>query len=443
MTAESAAVPAPPRRFLAFVAAQCISQLGSTLTTFSVGLWVLERTERLTDFAWAAIAAMVPVILLAPVNGLLIDRLPRRAVFLATQLGPACCALTALVLYSRGDFQVPHAIALNAVNGVFASLNAPAMSATTSLLVSRPGLVRANAILAASMSLPGLLAPALAGLMMSRWGMRGVLALDLSTFAIAVLLILNLRFAPGGAAPADQEVALRHALGGLKYLLHRRSLLRFLGAVSVLQLSGATLAVLAMPLLKSLASTDTLGVTLTLSSLGAFLGAGMLAARGGPSRRLGGVATYAALQGLFIVGIGLRPSMWMVAPCLFGANAAVAALSACAESILQERIPSLLHGRVFALRGMFLGVFGIALTALLGVLSDRVFEPLMRSESKLALVVGGVIGHGAGRGVAFLILIVGVTCVLLALFALNPAIAGVEQDTPPGTATRTEAVEST
>ena len=52
-----------------------------------------------------------------------------------------------------------------------------------------------------------------------------------------------------------------------------------------------------------------------------------------------------------------------------------------------------------------------------GVLSDYVFEPFMQGNSSLAVTIGKVIGRGEGRGVALLILAVGILMMIIAVWA--------------------------
>jgi len=50
-----------------------------------------------------------------------------------------------------------------------------------------------------------------------------------------------------------------------------------------------------------------------------------------------------------------------------------------------------------------------------GALSDYVFEPFMRGNGLFAIKIGKVIGAGAGRGIALLILIAGMALAIVGI----------------------------
>lgn len=68
---------------------------------------------------------------------------------------------------------------------------------------------------------------------------------------------------------------------------------------------------------------------------------------------------------------------------------------------------------------------------LAGPLSDRVFEPLLAEGGALAGSIGRLIGVGAGRGVALLLIITGlVTALVAAAVYSEPLIRRLERQLP-------------
>jgi Transmembrane secretion effector len=68
------------RTFLVIWIGQFISIVGSSLTTFALGVWVFRQTGWATDFALIAAFSTLPGIFLAPLAGSLVDRYNRRTV---------------------------------------------------------------------------------------------------------------------------------------------------------------------------------------------------------------------------------------------------------------------------------------------------------------------------------------------------------------------------
>ncbi|MCI0574587.1 MAG: MFS transporter, partial [Chloroflexi bacterium] len=81
------------RRYFPLWLGQLISNLGDTLHYIALVVWVYQRTGSSLVVAGAVFFEVAPVILFAPVAGVVIDRLPRKAVLVASDL-----ARTALVL---------------------------------------------------------------------------------------------------------------------------------------------------------------------------------------------------------------------------------------------------------------------------------------------------------------------------------------------------------
>ena len=89
-----------------------------------------------------------------------------------------------------------------------------------------------------------------------------------------------------------------------------------------------------------------------------------------------------------------------------------------AESLMRKALPNEVHGRAFGLTGLVSQMGYIVAYLLSGVLSDYVFEPFMRGNSRLAVGIGSIIGRGEGRGIALLIFLAGILMIIVA-FLIN------------------------
>jgi hypothetical protein len=96
-------------------------------------------------------------------------------------------------------------------------------------------------------------------------------------------------------------------------------------------------------------------------------------------------------------------------------GAAGALVDAHWRTLIQTKVGLELQGRVLATNRM-LALSTMPLGALVaGPLVDGVFEPLMAHDGLLANSVGALIGSGPGRGIALLMIIMGVLRVILAI----------------------------
>jgi MFS family permease len=74
------------QRYFPLWLGQLISNLGATLHYIAVVVWVYQRTGSSLAIAGTVFFEVVPVVLLAPVAGVVIDRLPRKAVLVAADV---------------------------------------------------------------------------------------------------------------------------------------------------------------------------------------------------------------------------------------------------------------------------------------------------------------------------------------------------------------------
>jgi hypothetical protein len=170
--------------------------------------------------------------------------------------------------------------------------------------------------------------------------------------------------------------------------------------------------VLLSPLVLSFTSERELGMILSAGAGGALLSGVAVTIWGGPRRRIAGVFAFGLLLTVSLVLVSLRPSAPLIALAAFIGLAGFPVLSTCNQAIWLQQVEPDLQGRVFSTRYL-IGASTLPTTYLLvGPLADRVFEPLLMPGGSLAGSVGSVLGVGAGRGIALMLL--GVSIVPLA-----------------------------
>jgi hypothetical protein len=109
----------------------------------------------------------------------------------------------------------------------------------------------------------------------------------------------------------------------------------------------------------------------------------------------------------------------------------LAIINGCSQAIWQSKVALEVQGRVFAVRRM------VALSSMplayfvAGPLADRVFEPMLAPGGALAGTVGALIGVGKGRGIGFLLMVLGIFMVAGLAFAFaNPRLRKLEDGLP-------------
>lgn len=411
-----------PVTFLVVWLGQLISTFGTQLTGFALGVWIYQQTGSATRFALVGFVTILPGILLSPLAGALADRWDRRWAMLLGDLTAGCGSLVLAGLSWADRLELWHIYILLSVSSAAAALQWPAFSAATTLLVPRQHLARAAGLTQSGNAVAEISAPLVAGALMVSLGLKGILLIDLLTFAFAVLTLLVVRFprpevTAEGAASRGSLV--REAWAGWLYIRHRPGLTALLALMAAANFSMGMMQVLVTPLVMSFASVDILGRVLSGAAIGMLTGSVVLSVWGGPRRRVLGILGFMAIQGGALMAGGLRPNALLIATAGFVLLFCMAIAGGCSQALWQSTVAPDLQSRVFAVRRMVAWSTLPLAYLVAGPLADRVFEPLLAPGGFFADSLGRWIGVGEGRGIAFLFLLLGLL-LLLTVMAFLP-----------------------
>jgi len=415
---------------------QTVSLIGSGLTSFALGVWVFQRTGSVTQFALIGLFSVLPRILLSPLIGPLVDRWDRRWAMILGDTGAGLSTLVIVLLLYSGRLEIWHIYLLAAVSAAFGTVQWPAYMASTTLLVPKGHLGRANGMSQFGQAASEILAPALAGALLLTMGLGGIILIDFASFLFAVGTLLLVRFpTPQTTTPAEGkpgEGSWWHEIAyGWNYITARRGLLGLLIFLATVNFIWGMVGALITPMILGFASSDILGVIISVAGAGMLVGSLAMSIWGGPQRRIYGVLTFELLSGACFMLIGLRPTFWSIALGVFGAHATIALIYGSNQAIWQSKVAPEVQGRVFATQQMIARAATPLAFLLAGPLAERLFEPLLATSGPLAASLGSIIGTGAGRGIGLLFILMGVAKIMVSLGAyLNPGIRYVEDELP-------------
>jgi MFS family permease len=423
------------RTFLIIWLGQVISIIGSGLTGFALGVWIYQETGRATPFALTVLFSSLPRVLLSPIAGSLADRWNRRMIMILADTGSALVSLGAVFLVFTGRLEIWHVYLIAPLGSVFGAFQAPAYMASITMLVPKKNLARANGLVQTARAMETLVAPLLAGALLSAVGMRGVFAIDFITyfFAIGALLAVDIpqpKLSDEERSGTEKGVIWRDIHFGWRYLADRPGLLGLLFYFALVNFLMNFSAVLSGPLVLSFGTPATLGAIQTASGVGMLLGSVVMSAWGGPERHVNGVVGFIALAAVGGFLMGVRSSAVLIGAGFMLFLFCIPIASGSSQAIFQSKVAPEAQGRVFAARSMISQSIMPLSYLLAGPAADRVFEPLMASGGLLARTwVGRVLGVGPGRGI-------GLIYVLAALLLLtasavvwsNPHIRNVEDE---------------
>ncbi len=423
------------RIFTLIWAGQLVSLLGSGLSGFALGLWVLRGTGSVTRFALISMFTVLPRILLAPVAGALTDRWDRRRTMMASESVSAVATLALASLLYTGHLQIWQIYVAMSLISTSSAFQWPAYTAAATVLVPKEKLGQASGMVQSAQGVAQTCAPMLAGFLIEMpWVLvGGVLVIDALSYLFALGTLLAVRFpsVPNESKKQANDSLLQEIGYGGRYLVARPGLLGLLFFLSASNFVFGLITVLVAPLVLSFASPKVLGTVMTSAGMGMMIGSIAMAAWGGPKRRVPAILGFTVLSGIALLPAGIPASATVIAIGAFFFLLGIPFISGCSQAIMQSKVDLHVQGRVFAITGA-IGAAAMPLAYLAaGPLADRIFEPALARGGPLAATIGSFIGVGPGRGIALAFMTLGVVLVLIALLGVVFArFRNVESELP-------------
>lgn len=348
--------------------ARTVSQWGDVLNTIALALLIYDLTGSGLGVSGVVAAEIVPVLLIAPFAGPLIDRWPRIRVMVASDLFRLLLAVI-LALWHNAPAGV-YAIAFGmSVGAVFFN---PAASSVLPALVPKEDLVAANTGIWTAAVLSQIALAPLAGLLVTSAGYGPAFALNAASYALSALVLRGLRV-PAPAEHLTRRRLLADACHGVRVLTRNR-LLRALATGQLLAAlsAGATSALLVVLAEDHLGATGSqYGLLIAAIGIGAALGPlALLRLIRQPRRPLFVFGPF-ALRGVVDIVLAAVTALPLAAAALvvYGIGTSTGAVTF--NSMLQAETPEQVRGRVFASMDVLWQGGRLISLGVGGVLADR------------------------------------------------------------------------
>jgi MFS family permease len=198
---------------------QVISLIGTWMQR-TAQLWLVYRlTGSALNLGMVAAATFAPFLLFSPLAGLVIDRVDRRRLVIAAQVGFMVLGVVQAGLTLSGRIQFWHVVVLAFGLGLAETFEVPGRLSLIGRVVPREDLLNAIALHSSAFNAARIIGPAVAGLVLARLSEGVVFASDAASYIPVIIGLWRMRLAPGevivvpGGALADLRDGLRHALG--------------------------------------------------------------------------------------------------------------------------------------------------------------------------------------------------------------------------------------
>src|ERR1039457_7315077 len=231
------------RNFQLFFAGQMISLIGTWMQIVAQSWLVYRITGSTLLLGTVGFASQIPVFLIAPIGGIVADRLNRRRIVIATQTASMLLAGVLAALTISGRVHVWQIMALAAGLGVVNAFDIPARQSFLIDMVGREDLLNAIALNSSMFNGARIIGPAIAGILVASIG-EGWCFFANAVSYIAVIVGLLLMRIKHPANLANQGSPLENILEGFAFVRYTgpvRAILLLLGVVSFVGMPYAVL----------------------------------------------------------------------------------------------------------------------------------------------------------------------------------------------------------
>jgi DHA3 family macrolide efflux protein-like MFS transporter len=405
------------KSFLMIWGGQFGSLIGSSLTSFALGVYVLQKTGSVSQFSLSLFFLTVPGLLLAPIAGVLADKWSRKSMMLASDLLAGFSTLGLAVILFFSQLEIWHiyiAVTLYSISGI---IQFPAYQSIVSQLVEKKHLGRANGLIQLSDASSSIIAPPLAGILLPVIHLQGIFIIDFFSFFIAIFSILFIRIPQHDVTiiSSKKQSFLKDMKEGLDYLLLHKGLLWLLTYFAFTNFLFGFVNVYTQPLILSLGTTKDLGFVLSCLGISMVAGGAVISAWGGPRRKALGVLYFGFISAVFFTLIGLNHSIPLICAFMFLSFFFLPFGNNCSQVIWQSKVEQSIQGRVFALRRMIAMSLMPISYLLSGPLEEKILSPVMGKGGVGEQLLGGWLGSGEAGGIRLFFIFIGICWMLLSI----------------------------
>ncbi len=216
------------RNFRSFWLANIFAATGNQAKTFGIAWVALELSNSQLWVGLSLGAAALPIVILSLLSGAIVDRLPRRRIILLSYLALSGLLFFTVYLAVSDSLRIWHLPLITLGAGTVFAFMRPAKEVYIAESVERNQLLTANSLKALADDVGEMVAPALAGLMIIRYGAESPFALAVVGYLFATALILTTRPGPPPSDPDAKTSLMKEIREGVAYALSNRLVLALL-----------------------------------------------------------------------------------------------------------------------------------------------------------------------------------------------------------------------
>ncbi|MGA8731790.1 MAG: MFS transporter [Terracidiphilus sp.] len=380
------------RNFRLFFAGQSISLIGTWMTRIATSWLVYRLTKSALLLGTVSFAGQIPTFLLAPLAGVLVDRLDRRKVLVWTQSLAMVQSLALAWLTLSHRITIAEVLALSAMQGIVNAFDMPGrQSFMVEMVEDRADLSNAIAINSSMVNAARLIGPSLAGMLIAVTNEGWCFLIDGISYIAVIASLLMMRL-PRAKVHHVATTMIAQMREGWAYVSGFTPVRTILMLFALLSLMGWPFMVL-MPIFAAQVlhgGPHTLGFLMGAVGVGSLVSALSLVIRRSVRGLTKMIPIAAAAFGIGLICFGLSRVLWLSLLMMFVTGFGMMQGMVASNTILQTLVDEKMRGRVMSYYTMaFVGMapFG---SLLAGALAHAIGAQRTVIVSGVACILGSL-----------------------------------------------------
>jgi MFS family permease len=380
------------RNFRLFFGGQSISLIGTWMTRIATSWLVYRLTKSALLLGTVSFAGQIPTFLLAPLAGVVVDRIDRRKVLVWTQILAMLQSLALAWLTLSHRITITEILVLSSTQGIINAFDMPGrQSFMVKMVEDRADLSNAIAINSSMVNAARLIGPSLAGLLIAATNEGWCFLVDGVSYIAVIISLLMMRLSKAGEERATTTM-IEQLREGWTYVTGFAPIRTILALFALLSLMGWPFMVL-MPLFAAQVlhgGPHTLGFLMGAVGVGSLASALALVVRRSVRGLTKMIPIAAAVFGVGLILFGLSHTLWLSLVMMLVTGFGMMQGLVASNTILQTLVDEKMRGRVMSYYTMaFVGMapFG---SLLAGTLADAIGAQHTVIVSGIACILGSL-----------------------------------------------------
>lgn len=346
------------------------SNVGSWIQQVAIGWLVYKLTNSSVSLGIVNFSSTIPVFFLSFYAGTVADRFSKKWIVFWGNFFPMLFAFILGYLVSTDRTTIPSLVLLTLGSGVAMAFAFPAWQSFISEIVPRKDLMNAIALNSVQFHASRLVGPAVAGILVSEFGLDWAFYLNGISFLAVLGSLLAIKDTQ--KAPKNRNGWFTEAKEGFSYLRQRPSILIYMMIVALIGIFGISYLGTLMPIFAGNVlnvSAKEFGTLMAMNGFGGLVGALFVAWMAGRTHPLNILKFSVPLSGISLIIIGLTGNYAVSLIFLFLAGAFFLASNSTLNTVIQASVDRSFRGRIMSIFvWMFMGLapFGSLISGLLG-----------------------------------------------------------------------------